>query len=519
MKCLKCDMEALTASAYCIKHNILSKTISRIQTPARSPTASPLPFKYSIEKSQSVNYTTPKPEPQLKSLGKIVAMKSKSIPLPESSLDSKIINIVKQKSRQEYIKDRTLIVKTSTFREDIITTYKDIIDEYYLKTKEYIEVGEIIIHKSFCLDSPLFSNIFTVIDSHGLKKGGFGTILECVFNRKNKNIKQILEANYFDKIDVPVVIKKMSDDKKSTKDMKRQVKTFIAESEIMGGMSNIIIDGKNPHFLFYYCTCMCEADNQYFHILEKADDDMTNLPSFVRKNKSQCYILLFQLLSALHTFQSTEAGVHNDIKQPNILFSNDVYTGKYYEYSIMGKKYYVPCCEYTMLLADYSVSSIVHCSSPPVRHPILNIDGNYINKKTIEEVKQHYNNVYYIEYIMDILDIFALFTDSYACTQGDVNKQFNIGINSFNKEFVKEITEIRNQFPLTSEEIYKYKKANKNCDIFNVISDDEGIIYPSFHKFINTGIMIDELFGHFKVKPYDIPIQTYVLDPVSEVYK
>lgn len=72
---------------------------------------------------------------------------------------------------------------------------------------------------------------------------------------------------------------------------------------------------------------------------------------------NELYNCLFQIMAGIHTIQKYAQLMNNDVKAQNILYSN-IEPGGYFQYEIMGTKYYIPNIGKLFILNDFGVSKV-----------------------------------------------------------------------------------------------------------------------------------------------------------------
>jgi serine/threonine protein kinase len=272
-----------------------------------------------------------------------------------------------------------------------------------------------------------------------------------------------------------------------------------------------------------------------------------------------CDILLFQLLSAIHTFEYHHGGYHHDIKPDNILFLRSPSEG-FCTYNIYGKTYYIPNCGITLLLSDFNVSNatIVDDTTKIATDkqlnyymcPILNtmtadvyVDAdanadsesiststststssfNHIHKMTFQTnrlVKARSSELTDINtrkitsgtFILDIINVIELFLSGNSCDQS--TSPFKIKHN-FNEKFVTRLKKLRSEISMSSPDIYQ-KSVSENPEMVDFIytglfainqiidgnPDTSNVIVPdNLRKFYDAGLLIEHLFYRYTIKP------------------
>jgi hypothetical protein len=127
----------------------------------------------------------------------------------------------------------------------------------------------------------------------------------------------------------------------------------------------LITSGKSRNLPLLYETFTCKKCNINLNgesitcpcitsIVELADGDLKKYLSEPKKEE-ELLSCLFQIMAGIYSFQNFGQIMNFDIKKENILYYN-IEIGGYFQYEIMGKKYYIPNFGKLFIVNDFGVS-------------------------------------------------------------------------------------------------------------------------------------------------------------------
>jgi hypothetical protein len=126
--------------------------------------------------------------------------------------------------------------------------------------------------------------------------------------------------------------------------------------------NNLILTEKSRHFLALYNNTTCRDDKlqkkmRLLSINELAHGDLKGLisKSAVMGNDNLVYNLLLQVIISIATFQKHTKLYHNDCHFGNFLYQKNIEKG-HYQYRVGVEDYYLPSCDYNMMIYDFGIS-------------------------------------------------------------------------------------------------------------------------------------------------------------------
>ncbi len=163
------------------------------------------------------------------------------------------------------------------------------------------------------------------------------------------------------------------------------------EVKIMDHITNkLILTEKSRHFLALYNNSRCKDKGlqpkiRLLSINELAHGDLKGLisKSAVMGNDNLVYNLLLQVIISIATFQKQTKLYHNDCHFGNFLYQKNIEKG-HYQYRVGGEDYYLPSCDYNMMIYDFGISKKITNDINGGRYVIadyLRIMNAFINAK------------------------------------------------------------------------------------------------------------------------------------------
>ena len=141
---------------------------------------------------------------------------------------------------------------------------------------------------------------------------------------------------------------------------------YSKEAKMLELTSQLLHEKKCPSFLDFFLFTACTGCNVRTLLnkrvtgscsttfIEFADGNLKDI-SMTRSTLQISF--LYQMLIALHYIQTEYGMVHRDLKLVNILYTaTPELKGKYFEYKINGKTYYVPNAGYVFYIADFGIA-------------------------------------------------------------------------------------------------------------------------------------------------------------------
>lgn len=199
-----------------------------------------------------------------------------------------------------------------------------------------------------CMD-PKGELMSALTDTVTIGKGCFGVVYKSAF-KKNPKFK--------------FAIKQFKFDKKSEYTEDTKIHRYIQKwHEIIflrevNKLSLKVCQNLPYLHKFYSCLDVSGKENPYLVLLiELADGDLDSWfktkPSYEAQHNC-----LFQIMAGIHTLQTHLQMVQNDIKAANILFFQvPIIPDSYFQYTILGKKYYLPNLGLVFVINDFGVST------------------------------------------------------------------------------------------------------------------------------------------------------------------
>jgi serine/threonine protein kinase len=377
-----------------------------------------------------------------------------------------------------------------------------------------------------CWSTGIFDQYIQIISSL-TRSGRYGTVK--IYSLTPELKYQIIKIGYQTIANCHIAVKTINVNDISNE---KAIKQAEDELNMLYALENLITTYVNPHFVFVYDCFKCKAENQIYAFMEYAHGTFYDLLSErkIVNNELTCDVLLFQLLSAIHTFEYHHGGYHHDIKPDNILFLRSSDEG-YCTYTIYGKTYYIRNCGITLLLSDFNVSNATITDSHkqlnyymcPIQNTISTSEAVPKHTMTFQStqlVKARESDLNDINtrkvtsgtFILDIINVIELFLSGNSCDQS--TSQFKIKHN-FNETFVSRLIKLRSEIPISSSEIYQ-KSISENSEIADFIytglfainqmidgkpDTTNRIIPDNFHKFYDAGLLIEHLFYRYTLEP------------------
>jgi hypothetical protein len=163
------------------------------------------------------------------------------------------------------------------------------------------------------------------------------------------------------------------------------------EVKIMDHITNkLILTEKSRHFLALYNNSRCKDKGlqpkiRLLSINELAHGDLKGLisKSAVMGNDNLVYNLLLQVIISIATFQKQTKLYHNDCHFGNFLYQKNIEKG-HYQYRVGVEDYYLPSCDYNMMIYDFGISKKITNDINGGRYVIadyLRIMNAFINAK------------------------------------------------------------------------------------------------------------------------------------------
>ena len=187
-----------------------------------------------------------------------------------------------------------------------------------------------------------------IIEGDILGKGDFGHVIE---GKRKEFVFAIKYAR----------IEKSALDNPYDKDLSSWREWYILDNII----KPIVLNGICPNLPLIYNSFISKKTKLYLRKKEEAHPtnillmelaDGTLKDFFKSKPKEEeLYSCLFQIMAGLHAIQHYGQIMNYDIKGSNILFYN-VTPGDYWEYNILGNKYYIPNYGKLFVLSDFGIS-------------------------------------------------------------------------------------------------------------------------------------------------------------------
>jgi hypothetical protein len=182
------------------------------------------------------------------------------------------------------------------------------------------------------------------------------------------------------------------------------------EVKIMNNITkNLILTEKSRHFLALYNNTKCKDNKleekvRLLSINELAHGDLKGLISknVVMGNDNLVYNLLLQVIISIATFHKQTKLYHNDCHFGNFLYQKNIENG-YYQYQLGSENYYLPSCEYNMMIYDFGLAKKITNDLSGGRYVIADYarimnafinakdggwcDGNLISDKVSKDIK------------------------------------------------------------------------------------------------------------------------------------
>ena len=182
------------------------------------------------------------------------------------------------------------------------------------------------------------------------------------------------------------------------------------EVKIMEHITNkLILTEKSRHFLALYNNSRCKDKGlqpkiRLLSINELAHGDLKGLilKRAVMGDDKLVYNLLIQVIISIATFQKQTKLYHNDCHFGNFLYQKNIEKG-HYQYRVGVEDYYLPSCDYNMMIYDFGLAKKITNDIIGGRYVIgdyLRImnafinasdggwcDGNFINDKVSKDIK------------------------------------------------------------------------------------------------------------------------------------
>ena len=220
--------------------------------------------------------------------------------------------------------------------------YRTINDRKKLYKKIDIELGKIDYEKS---KISLKKNI---IEGNILGKGDFGHVIE------GKRKKYLFAIKY-------ARIEKDALEYPYDKDLSSWREWYILDNII----KPIILKGICPNLPLIYNSFVSKKTKLYLRkneeshpsnilLMELADGTLKDYFK-TKPIEEELYSCLFQIMAGLHAVQHYGQIMNYDIKGSNILYYT-VHPGGYWEYTILGNKYYVPNYGKLFVISDFGIS-------------------------------------------------------------------------------------------------------------------------------------------------------------------
>jgi hypothetical protein len=172
---------------------------------------------------------------------------------------------------------------------------------------------------------------------------------------------------------------------------------------------NIILKERSRHFLALYNNSRCKDKGlqpkiRLLSINELAHGDLKGLilKRAVMGDDKLVYNLLIQVIISIATFQKDTKLYHNDCHYGNFLYQKNIEKG-HYQYRVGVEDYYLPSCDYNMMIYDFGLAKKITNDIIGGRYVIgdyLRImnafinasdggwcDGNFINDKVSKDIK------------------------------------------------------------------------------------------------------------------------------------
>lgn len=163
------------------------------------------------------------------------------------------------------------------------------------------------------------------------------------------------------------------------------------EVKIMENITNnLILTEKSRHFLALYNNTTCKDNKlqkkmRLLSINELAHGDLKGLisKSAVMGDDKLVYNLLLQVIISIATFHKQTKLYHNDCHFGNFLYQKNIEKG-HYHYRVGAEDYYLPSCDYNMMIYDFGLSKKITNDIDGGRYVItdyLRIMNAFINEK------------------------------------------------------------------------------------------------------------------------------------------
>ncbi len=218
-----------------------------------------------------------------------------------------------------------------------------------------------------------FNNLFKIQINNEISSGHFGNtyLSDLIIYQNNKNISM---NNIVIKI------------QENSELVKKEV--MIAQQ-----LSNIVVNNKNPHFMLFYKSLLCDKNiilkgkknnNRDFNtystiIIEKADGTVYDLFTKI-KNMNDYKDIITQIILSVYSFHKYTNLIHGDAHADNFLYQEiKENNNKYMKYSLNNKLYIMPTAKYLIHINDYGLVS----SSGPIW-------GDYFTSLDVFERKSKY---------------------------------------------------------------------------------------------------------------------------------
>lgn len=207
----------------------------------------------------------------------------------------------------------------------------------------------------------------------------------------------------------------------------------------------------NPHFLFYYGYIMFDEyvviifEKLSGSVMDKTMENILNTVQDPNKYLSNLQNIVTQIFLSIFSFHKFTGHYHNDTKFDNFLYIYDETVknnNNYYIYEYNNKKYYLPCTNFVIIIADYGFARQINNNniiySPAIgRNPfnekysakytnmivdyVSVIDSLYIFKYNIQDIIKKFLN--------DVKNFLLNFDNNYINlikNVNDVNKYENL---------------------------------------------------------------------------------------------
>jgi serine/threonine protein kinase len=281
-------------------------------------------------------------------------------------LEDSIVKVQTGKKKMEIpCKRGSLIIFGSKFRENssyklpnstITFIEKDYLANVYMNTQSRIQYGELVTTKLQNIRQlPLWKQcIQNHIKLDIIGKGSYGNVYKTrPFNREIDSLKFAVKFSR---------LKPESMAKPYSRDFSSWYEVFFLKDIF----KPLIQKGVCPNLPLLYdaftCKdCMLNINDKdiispcVITVVELADGDFKNYLNIKNHTDNELYSALFQIMAGLCAIQKYGQIMNFDIKKENILYYK-ITPGGYFQYTIMGKKFYVPNYGYLFVINDFGIS-------------------------------------------------------------------------------------------------------------------------------------------------------------------